>query len=108
MPGMPRRSRTCAERDLEVLQDGDEAVDRAEVAAHRRHGLGEPVGVEAVVDAPVPGGGQAHGGGNASIGSLLIRPTWAPGTWATASTKRAVASSAYGATNTTFAIAAGR
>ena len=48
------------QRDLEVLQDGDEAVDRAEVAAHRRHGLGEPVGVEAVVDAPVRGGGQAH------------------------------------------------
>ena len=47
-------------------------------------------------------------GGNASIGSLLISPTWAPGTWATASTKRAVASSAYGATNTTFVIAAGR
>ena len=46
--------------------------------------------------------------GSDSTGSELINPTRAPGTWATASTKRPVASSAYGATNTTLVIAAGR
>ena len=45
--------------------------------------------------------------GNASTGSLLTSPTRASGTWATASTNRVVASIAYGATNTTFAIPAG-
>ena len=78
-------------------------------STERGDGAGELVGVEAVVDPPVAGDRRAgRVGGNASTGSLLTSPTRAPGTCATAPTNRVVASSAYGATNTTFAIAGGR
>ena len=42
--------------------------------------------------------------GTTSTGSLLTSPTRAPGTAHTAPTNRVVASRAYGATNTTFAM----
>ncbi len=95
------------QRHLEVLEDGDQPVDRPEPLAERGDGAGELIGVEAVVDPPVAGDRRrGRFAGTRSTGSLLTSPTRAPGTALTAPTNRVVASRAYGATNTTFAIAA--
>ena len=48
-----------ADRHLRVLEDRDEAIDGAEVATHRGDRVGQLVGVQAIVESPMTGHGEA-------------------------------------------------
>ena len=53
------------QRDLELLEHGQQPLHRPEVPAEALHGRGDLAGVERVVDPPVPGEPVAHLAGQA-------------------------------------------
>ncbi len=82
------------QRDLQLLQDGQQPLHLAELAGQALHRGGDLARVERVVDPPVPGQVLSRSaGGSRSSGSQVIRAVRTSGRRAAASTNRVVVSS---------------
>ena len=81
------------QRDLQLLQHGQQHLDRAELARQALDRGGDLAGVQRVVDPPVAGQVSLSWGGSRSAGSQVISAVCTPGSRAAASTNRVVVSS---------------